>query len=244
MQVEIWSDVACPWCAVGKRRFETALRGFAHADDVQLRWRSFELDPSAPRVSVDPDGGDYATRLAAKYGTDTAAAQGMIDSMTDTAAEDGWAFRFDRIRPGNTFDAHRLLHLAADRDLQDHVKERFLAGYLEAGEPIGEPAALRRLAVEAGLDAAEVADVLAGDRYAHAVRDDEREARTLGISGVPFFVIDRRFGVSGAQPAAMLLQALEQAWAQHAELEVVGASHGHAHGAGADDACADGACAL
>lgn len=242
MQVEIWSDVACPWCAVGKRRFETAMQTFEHADAVQLRWRSFELDPSAPRNATGPDGSRYVDRLAAKYGTDPATAQAMLDRMTDTAAGDGWRFRFDRIRPGNTFDAHRLLHLAADRGVQDQVKERFLAGYLEAGVPIGQPEALQELAVGVGLDDAEVAEVLAGERYADAVRADEREARALGISGVPFFVIDRRFGVSGAQPVTVLAQALVQAWNQRADLAVIGSSPGHTHGAG--DACADGSCAL
>ncbi len=241
MQVEIWSDVACPWCAVGKRRFEAALRSFEHAEHVQLRWRSFELDPSAPRDAAGDDEVDYVGRLAAKYGADRGSAQGMIDRMTATAAEDDWAFRFDRIRPGNTFDAHRLLHLAAGRDRQDTVKEHFLSGYLEHGAPIGQHAALRTLAVEAGLDDAEVADVLASDAFAEAVRADERQARELGISGVPFFVLDRRFGVSGAQPAAALVQALEQAWAERATLTVVGAA-GHDHAA--DDGCADGSCAV
>lgn len=242
MQVEIWSDVACPWCAVGKRRFEAAMQTFEHADAVQLRWRSFELDSSAPRDATGPDGSQYVDRLAAKYGTDPVTAQAMIDRMTDTAAGDGWRFRFDRIRPGNTFDAHRLLHLAADRGRQDQVKERFLAGYLEEGVPIGQPEALRELAVGAGLDDVEVAEVLSGERFADAVRADEREARALGISGVPFFVIDRRFGISGAQPATVLVQALVQAWDQGADLAVVGSSPDHTHGVG--DACADGSCAL
>jgi predicted DsbA family dithiol-disulfide isomerase len=242
MQVEIWSDVACPWCAVGKRRFEAALRTFEHASEVTLRWRSFELDPTAPRDAAGPDDADYVGRLATKYGTDRTSAQGMIDRMTATAAEDGWSFRFDRIRPGNTFDAHRLLHLAADRDLQDELKERFLSGYLEDGLPIGEPATLRALAIEVGLDDAEVADVLASDAYADAVRADEHQAREFGISGVPFFVIDRRFGVSGAQPAAALVQALEQGWAERSPLTLVGSAPGHAHDAG--DACADGSCAV
>ena len=122
MQVEIWSDVAWPWRAVGKRRSEAALGNFAHADDVRLRWRSFELDPSVRSEARGSDDVDDVGRLAAK---------------------DGCRFRFDRSRPGNTFDAHRLLHLAADRDLQDRVKERFLAGYLEAGVPIGDPEAVR-----------------------------------------------------------------------------------------------------
>ena len=242
MQVEIWSDVACPWCAVGKRRFETAMLTFAHADAVQLRWRSFELDPGAPRDAAGPDDSDYVGRLAAKYGTDRPTAQDMIDRMRATAAQDGWRFRFDRIRPGNTFDAHRLLHLAAERKLQDRVKERFLAGYLEAGVPIGEPTALRTLAVEAGLDDAEVAEVLAGDGYARAVRADEREAHALGIRGVPFFVIDRRVGVSGAQPAEVLAQALDQAWNQRSDLAMVGSTQGHTHDPA--DVCADGSCDL
>jgi predicted DsbA family dithiol-disulfide isomerase len=242
MQVEIWSDVACPRCAVGKRRFEAAMRSFKHADAVPLRWQSFELDPAAPRDSAGPDERDDVDTLSAKYGTDRDAAQDMIDRLTATAAQDGWSFRFDPIRPGNTFDAHRLLHLAADRDLQDRVRERCLSGYLESGAPIGDPKTRRALSVEAGLDDAEVSDVLAGNRYAEAVRADEREAHALGVSGVPFVVIDRRLGVSGAQPAAVLVQALERAWVQRSGLVAVGSSQDHAPGVA--DACADGRCDL
>jgi predicted DsbA family dithiol-disulfide isomerase len=206
VQVEIWSDVVCPWCAIGKVRFERALAGLA-GDDVEVRYRSFELDPTTPAVVE----GDYVARLAAKYRTSTAQAQAMIDRMTAQAAAEGLAFDFSVARPGNTFDAHRLLHLAADRGVQHALKGRLLTGYLSEGAAIGTHDALRRLATEAGLDGDEVDRVLGGDAYAGAVRADERQARAYGITGVPFFVIDRRHGVSGAQPAEVLWQVMEQA---------------------------------
>jgi predicted DsbA family dithiol-disulfide isomerase len=262
VQVEIWSDVVCPWCAVGRARFQRALEAFDHADEVRVRWRSFELDPAAPRERP----GSQRDHLAAKYGRTPAQAQEMLDQMTATAAEEGLSFRFDRARAGNTFDAHRLLHLAHDvgaRDdrpgLQDEVKDALLAGYLRDGEPIGDPDALTRLAVAAGLDHDAVSAVLAGDRYADEVRADEDQARAFGISAVPFFVLDRRYGVSGAQPTEVLLGALREAWGSRSALTPVGgaghdpggdsshdhadhdhAAHDHAH----DDACVDGSCAV
>lgn len=241
MQVDIWSDVVCPWCAIGKTRFERALAGFAHRDEVTVRYRSFELDPTTPQIVEGP----YVDRLASKYGTTPAQAQAMIDRMTAQAAAEGLAFDFDVAQPGNTFDAHRLLHLAADRGIQREVKTRFLTGYLSEGAAIGTVDALRSLATDGGLDAAEVDAVLAGDRYADAVRADERQARAYGISGVPFFVFDRRIGVSGAQPAELLQQALTQARRAISEgPETAPASTspprvGH-HAA----ACADGSCAV
>jgi predicted DsbA family dithiol-disulfide isomerase len=226
MQVEIWSDVVCPWCFVGKRRFESALAGFAHRGEVAVRWRSFELDPSAPRERQEP----LAEHLAAKYGVDLAQAQQMQQHMSQQAAGEGLTFRFDLARPGNTFDAHRLLHLTADRGVQDAVKERLMAGYLCEGEPAGDPETLARLAGEAGLDRDEARAVLAGDAYAEAVRDDERTARRLGVDGVPFFVFDRAFAVSGAQPPEMFTRALEKARAAAQPLQTVGDSDAGACG--------------
>lgn len=209
LRIEVWSDVACPWCWVGKRRLETALAAFESDGEIEVRWRAFELDPSAPRLrdaSVD-----YVARLARKYRTTPAEAQAMIDRMTQTGAADGLDFRFDRIRSGNTFDAHRLLCLAAEHGRQDALKERFFLGYFTEGEPIGEPAALAKMAESVGLDAAEVARVLETDAYAGEVREDEEEARAMGVSGVPFFVIGQRLAFSGAQPAEVIVQVLERA---------------------------------
>ena len=208
MKVEIWSDVVCPWCYVGKRRFEQALGDFAHRDAVEVVWRSFELDPTAPAERPGP----YADHLAAKYGLDLDRAQQMIDGMTSTAAADGLELRFDRARGGNTFDAHRLLHLAAEQGLQDAVKERLMRAMFTEGEPIGDADALVRLVAEVGVDPERARSVLAEGTYAGAVRADEEEARRLRITGVPFFVVDRTYGVSGAQPVEVLLQVLERAW--------------------------------
>jgi predicted DsbA family dithiol-disulfide isomerase len=228
LRIDIWSDIACPWCYVGKRRLEQALARFPHAAEVEVVWRAFELDPSAPRVR-DPQQG-YADRLARKYGTTPAQAQGMIDRMVDTAAGDGLALRFDHIRPGNTFDAHRLLHLAHERGVQDALKERLLRAYLTEGQAIGEPEVLRPLACEVGLDEREVGDLLGGDRYAPEVRQDEALARELGITGVPFFVLAGRLGVSGAQPTDVLLGALGRAWAEFHAPEIVPIVEGAACG--------------
>ena len=207
MNVEIWSDIACPWCYVGKRRFEAALAEYEHRDEVTVTWRSFELDPAAPAEAT----GDYAERLGSKYGTSREQAQRMIDDMTAVAAEEGLDFRFDQARGGNTFDAHRVIHLGRAHGIEDQVKERLLRAYFSEGARISDHDTLRRLAAEAGLPQDEVADTLASDRFAADVREDERTARSFGISGVPFFVVDRQYGASGAQPPEVLLHLLRQA---------------------------------
>ena len=219
MEIEIWSDVACPWCYVGKRRFEAALAQFEHADDVQVVWRSFELDPEAPAERR----GDRAEHLAAKYGMSVEQAQQAERRMTETAAGDGLDFRFDIARAGNTFDAHRLVHLAHQHGLQDAMKERLLLAYFSQGELVSDQATLVRLAIEVGLPEAEVAEVLAGDGYAAEVREDERTARGLGISAVPTFVVDRALGASGAQPPEALLDLLRQGWANRRPVTVAAA---------------------
>jgi len=220
MKVEIFSDVVCPWCAVGKRRFEAALGRFEHADEVDVIWRAYELDPRAPARRE----GDYAGRLARKYGITREQAVAADEALTATAAAEGLEFHFERAQPGNTFDAHRLLHHArtAGTGLQDVLKERLLVAYFTEGAPIGEPETLVRLAAEVGLDPDECADVLGGDRYADEVRTDEREAMELGVTGVPFFVVDGRFGIPGAQDADTILGVLRRAWTKaHPTLEVV-----------------------
>ena len=233
MKVEIWSDVVCPWCYVGKRRFERALAAFAHRDSVEVVWRSFELDPAAPVERRGP----YADHLAAKYGVPVDRAQEMIDGMTAAAAADGLELRFDRARSGNTFDAHRLIHLAAEVGLQDAVQERLMRATFTEGEPIGDADTLVRLVAEVGLDAERARTVLAEGTYGDAVRADEEQARQLRITGVPFFVVDRTYGVSGAQPVDVLRQVLERAWADREDVLVTVGAPGQA-------GCDDTSCAL
>jgi predicted DsbA family dithiol-disulfide isomerase len=217
MKIEIWSDIACPWCYVGKRRFEAALAAFEHRDEVTVTWRSFELDPAAPRERPV----DGATHLAEKYGTSREQALAMQQRMTDVAAGEGLEFRFDRARGGNTFDAHRLLHLAAAHGMQDAMKERLMRAYLTEGEAIGDPETLERLAIDAGLPVAEVRELLAGDRFAAEVREDERTAARFGIHAVPFFVVDRAIGASGAQPSEVFSELLRRGWAARSPIPVV-----------------------
>ena len=204
LNVEIWSDVVCPWCYIGKRRFEAAVERFD--GDVDVTWRSFELDPGAPPVREHT----ATEHLAAKYGMSREQAESSHAQMTELAAQEGLEYHFERARGGNSFDAHRLVHLATANGLQDEAMERVMRGYFTEGVAIGDREALIELAAEIGLDAREA---LEGEEYADAVREDEELARRIGIQGVPFFVLDRRYGVSGAQPAELLVQALEKACA-------------------------------
>jgi predicted DsbA family dithiol-disulfide isomerase len=208
VDVEIWSDVACPWCYIGKRRFEAALEQFEHRDEVNVTWRSFELDPGAPHERT----GDRAERLAEKYGMSVQQARDAEQRLTGVAAEEGLAFRFDIARSGNTFDAHRLVHLAEVHDLQDAMKERLLQAYFSEGELISDHGSLLALGIEVGLPDEEVRELLAGDRFAEEVRDDERTAVELGITAVPTFVVDRARGISGAQSPELLLKLLQVGW--------------------------------
>src|SRR3954451_24467404 len=201
MRIEIWSDVVCPWCYVGKRHLEQALDGFAHRDAVEIVWRAYELDPNGPRERV----GSYPERIARKYGIPEAQARTSIARIVNAGADAGIDFRFDDLRAGNTFDAHRLLHLAASLGVQDELKERLLFATFTEGHPIGDRETLVKLAADVGIAEPEARRVLEGDELAPEVREDEAEATELGVSGVPFFVFDRRFAVSGAQPPETLL---------------------------------------
>jgi predicted DsbA family dithiol-disulfide isomerase len=207
LTVEIWSDVVCPWCYVGKRRFEKALATFEHRDEVELTWRSFQLDPHAPRERE----GSSAEHLAGKYGMSVEQAEETNAQMTALAASEGLEYHLDRTRGGNTFDAHRLIHLGAARGIQDAVKEHLMRGYFTEGAAVGDHETLVRLGADAGLDPEEARATLESDAFADDVRVDEELARRMGIRGVPYFVLNRRFGVSGAQPAEILAQAFERA---------------------------------
>ncbi|MFE0405257.1 MULTISPECIES: DsbA family oxidoreductase [Streptomyces] len=235
MRVEIWSDIACPWCYVGKARFEKALAAFPHRDQVEVVHRSFELDPGRAKGDIQP----VITMLTKKYGMSAAQAQAGEENLGAQAAAEGLAYRTEGRDHGNTFDMHRLLHLAKRHGRQDElIQILYRANFAEersvfaAGDD-----RLVELAVEAGLDADEVRRVLADpSAYADDVRADEREAAQLGATGVPFFVLDRTYGVSGAQPAEVFTQALTQAWGDRSPLTLLDT--------GDADACGPDGCAV
>jgi predicted DsbA family dithiol-disulfide isomerase len=210
LRVDIWADVSCPWCYVGERNLAQALARFAHRDGVDIVWRSFEQEPLAPRISSER----YVEQLARSCRTQLPQAHAMIEGMVAIAAEVGIDLRFDRVCGGNTFDAHRLLHLAREHGAQHALADRLRRAYHTEGHAIGDRDVLAALARDAGLDADSVRDVLDSDRYTDDVRRDESIARELGITAVPYFVIAGRIGVAGAQPADLLLGALEWGWAE------------------------------
>jgi predicted DsbA family dithiol-disulfide isomerase len=214
MNVDIWSDVVCPWCYLGKRNFEQALKSFDHGDEVEVTYRSFELDPTVPRGITEPT----VARLAGKYGMSAQEAEDAQRHMEQRAAQSGLEFHLDGLLSGNTGDAHRLLHLAKDRGVQPELAERLHRAYFTEQRSIFDPDSLTELAVEVGLDADEVRGVLETDRYADAVAVDEETAHSIGVTGVPFFVIDRKFAISGAQPAEILVRALEHARTEAAKV--------------------------
>ncbi|MGM1029459.1 MAG: DsbA family oxidoreductase [Actinomycetota bacterium] len=207
MQIDIWSDVACPWCFIGKRRFETALGAWEHRDEVEVTWHSFQLDPTLP----EHYDGTEVEYLASRKGMPEQQVRQMFALVTEQAAGEGLRYDFDRLVVANSLRAHQLLHLAKAHGKGDAVKEALLAGHFEQGIDIGDVEALVTLGTAVGLDAQEIRDALADERYVPAVRADIEQAQQLGVNGVPFFVFDMRLGLSGAQPASTFTQALERA---------------------------------
>ena len=233
MRIEIWSDVVCPWCYVGKRHLEQALDRFAHRDSVEIVWRAYELDPNAPPER----SGSYPERIARKYGISEAQARSSIQRIVDAGAEAGIDFRFDDLRAGNTLDAHRLLHFAASQGLQNELKERLLFATFTEGHPIGDRETLVKLAADVGLAESDTRRVLNSGEFGREVREEEAEAMEMGATGVPYFVFDRRFAVPGAQAPETLLQVLERAWSAANPIEIIGDTD-------TDAACEGDACDL
>jgi len=239
--VEVWSDIACPWCYIGKRRFAAALQAFAHRDQVQVVWRSYELSPETPAGPGVPE----IAALSARMGAPVERIREMFAHVTEVAAGDGLTYDFERALAANTFDAHRLVHLAREHGgpaLADRTLEALFAAQFTVGADLGTASVLVGIAADAGfaaagLDDAAVLAALAGDRAADAVRHDEAEARALGVTGVPFFVAGRRIAVSGAQPVKVFVRLLEAAW-QEANPLVPLTGTDEAAGACVDDSCA------
>lgn len=237
MRIDIWSDIVCPFCYIGKRRFEKALAAFPHRDEVEVAWHSFELDRNADAVSEH----SLVDLIATKYGTTREQAIAQHESLAAQAAELGLDFQWQRARYGNTHDAHRVVHLAAERGLAGEAHERLMRAYFTEGEAVGDRETLVRLATEIGLGEDEVRAMLDSDDYGNHVRSDQATAKMIGIEGVPFFVLDRKYGLSGAQPVELFSQALQQAWdTRHEEPELREAA-GCGGGCG-NGACGSGAC--
>ena len=226
MKIEIWSDVACPWCYIGKRRFETALAAFPHRESVEVQWRSYQLDPSLPE-HYDGTELDY---LSKRKGMAAGQVTQMFEHVAAQAKGEGLNYRFDDVVVANSFTAHRLIHLAASHGMQDAAKERLLSDHFERGKDIGSRDYLTALGGDLGLPDAELEELFTTDKYADDVRLDFEEGRALGINGVPFFVIDRKFGLSGAQPSETFTAALNQAWQDTHPLVLVNAADGEACG--------------
>ena len=221
MKIEIWSDVVCPWCYIGKRRIENALAEFGHADEVEVHWRSYLLDPGAPTEPTERS----VAMIARKYGQSPDGAQQMQDRVEAVAAEEGLIYRLSQTLHLNTVDAHRLIHLAhaqGGNDLQGRVKEALLAAYFTEARNVADHAVLRDVVVAAGLDAARVDEVLASREFETDVHADIEQAQAYGATGVPFFVIDHTYGVSGAQPTEVFTEVLDKAWSEsHPQIKVL-----------------------
>lgn len=231
MKVEIWSDYQCPFCYIGKRRFEAALDQFAHKDQVEVSFRSFELNPEAERdIPMS-----QREMIAKKYGIPEAQAEANERNLTQQANELGLDYHLDQVVLTNSFDAHRLMHFAAEKGKEREMNERLFQAYFVEGKHIGNHESLCALAGEAGLDQAEVKDMLESKRFIAEVRNDEQEGSLLGITGVPFFVINRKYGISGAQPVETFLNSLQQVWTEENPLQMMNAVK-------PGDACTDGSC--
>lgn len=208
MKIEIWSDIMCPFCYIGKRKFEQALAQFPHKEEVEVTWHSFQLQPdmqTMPGKSIN----DF---LAESKGIGVAQAKQMNDHVTGLAKEVGLEYHLDKAVVANSLDGHRLSHLAAKYNLQDAAEERLFYAYFTEGRNVADQEVLVQLGVEIGLEEQEVREMLASDTYTYEVKADHQDAQNLGARGVPFFVIDRKYGVSGAQPSEVFLEALNKAW--------------------------------
>jgi len=207
MKVEIFSDIACPFCYIGMVNFQNALAAYDDRDSVEVTWRSFQLNPEMPAETE----GDIYDYLAGKFGVSRDEARAMNDRVLASAHGANLEVDFDKVKPANTFDAHRMLHLAADKGNDDEMARLLFDAYFNAGKDLSDPKVLVGLAVEAGIDRATAGEVAAGGRFSDAVNEDRDLASGFGISAVPTFVIDRELGVQGAQPPDVLLGALTQA---------------------------------
>ncbi|CAN1572371.1 FrnE Predicted dithiol-disulfide isomerase involved in polyketide biosynthesis [Flavobacteriaceae bacterium] len=208
LKIQIWSDVMCPFCYIGKRRIEEALSLFDYKESVAIEWKSFQLDPSfvaTPNESI-------IDHLAIKYSKDSDWAQTMVDNMTENAKKSGLDFHFEKAVLANSQNAHRLLHLAKKHNLSNELEELLFKAYLTEGKDVNDLKTLELLGLAVGLEKEAIESVLHSDIYANEVRQDQEEAQSIGVTGVPFFVFDNKYAVSGAQGTDVFLKTLEKSW--------------------------------
>ncbi|MCS1352553.1 DsbA family oxidoreductase [Mechercharimyces sp. CAU 1602] len=215
MQIEVWSDFVCPFCYIGKRKLEKALRNFEHREKVNIVFRSFELNPYAPKEGDET----FAEIIAAKYGVSLEQAQAMCANMAAQAKQEGLDYRFETMIPHNTFDAHRLLHYAADHGKMDEMSERLYCAFFTESKDIADHNTLIDIAVEMDLDGSDVLDMLTSDQYTVKVRDDEALGSKLGVKGVPYFIFAQKYAVSGAQSVTVFEEVLDKAWSENVKIE-------------------------
>lgn len=213
MKIEIWSDVMCPFCYIGKRNFEKALEQFPDKDKLQVEWKSFQLDSSIPEVQKD----NYADYLVRTKGMGKPQVEGMLSNLTKNAKSAGLDYDFDKAVMVNSFKSHRVTQFAKTRGLGDEAEERFFKAFFTEGENIADDATLIKICKEIGLTEENVKTALSDDKYLEMVQQDIQEARTVGVQGVPFFAFDRKYAVSGAQPPQAFLQTLEKSFAEWRE---------------------------
>lgn len=208
LKVQIWSDIMCPFCYIGKRRIEDALQHFDHKEAVEIEWKSFQLDPSF--IASEQDS--MVEHLAEKYRKDADWAQQMLDNMTQNAKKSGLDFHFEKAVMANSWNAHRLLHLAKKHNLANDLEESLFKAYLTDGKNVNDLEILAELGLEVGLTAEEIKQVLHSKAYANEVQQDIKEAQSIGVQGVPFFVFDSKYSVSGAQDSETFVKTLEKVW--------------------------------
>jgi len=208
LKIQIWSDIMCPYCYIGKRRIEGALEQFEHKNAVEIEWKSFQLDSNF--IASEDD--DMAEHLATKYQKDKQWAQEMMDSMTENAKNSGLDFHFEKAVMANSFNAHRLLHLAKKHNLSNELEELLFKAYLTDGKNVNDLPTLTELGLQVGLEINEIEAVLNSDAYAKEVKEDILEAQSIGVQGVPFFVLDNKYAVSGAQHVETFVKTLEKVW--------------------------------
>lgn len=233
MKIEIWSDIACPWCYIGKRRFEKALSEYEHKDAVEITWRSYELQPGGPQ-----DGPEGAVEhLMAKYGRSREQVLEMLEAATQAAAGEGLAYNLPESKMTSTFDAHRLTKLAQEHGVLAEVMEGLMHAQQCEGADVGNPETLLGIGLGAGLAADTVSALLEGELFREDVLSDQARARKLGVSGVPFFVIDETHGISGAQSKEFFLEALRQLGPKPSPLNMISSATKDDAGACDDDGC-------